>query len=469
MINTEKIKNDISGIIARNLTVKDKKIEILYIPQITNRDSISTNIIKPLLQYDGVKTITAEVIMNLIIYIDDVFLEDNEKEICNHILEGKSVIIISDSDEYLVANTFNIEKRGIQPPEVESSIRTPKDAFNEDFDSNLSLIRYRIKDSALKIDINIIGKRSKTNVAVIYLSDVANSKYVSEIKKSLQEIKVDGILDSGYIQKYLTNKNSTLFPQIGMSERSDSACANILDGKVCILVQGSNFALIAPKNLIEFLDTGDDHYDNMFIGILSKALRIVSLIISLTLSAVYVTVVSFNPDILPSQYVIALASSRSVVPVNAVTEATLMEFLLELVREASIRLPKHIGSSVSIVGTIVIGQAAVAAGIVSPLMIIIAALGSMASFTVSDYSFIGSIRVLKFLMIFLSGTFGLFGFIAGLSLIVIKISSITSFGVPYTAPAAPFNFKDIKDFILSNIILNKERTDFLNTKDKKRQ
>lgn len=469
MLDIEKAKNDISGMQVRNLTVKDTQIYILYIPQITNRDSLSNNIIKPLLQYDGEQIITADIIKSFIIYIDDVFLDEDEKKISSYILEGKSIIIVSESHEYLVTNTLNIEKRNIQPPEVESSMRTPRDAFNENINSNISLIRYRIKDLHLKIDYSIVGKRSRTSVAVIYLQDVANEKYVTEIKKSLEEIDVDGVLESGYIQKYISNKNATLFSQIGISERSDSACSNILEGKVCILVQGSNFALITPKNFIESLDAGDDHYDNMYIGMCSKVLRFASLIMALTLSALYVTVVSFQPDILPAQYIITLGNSRAVVPVNAATEATLMEFLLELVREASIRLPKQIGASVSIVGTIVIGQAIVAAGLVSPLMIISAALASMAAFTVSDYSIMSSIRILKFLMIFLSGTFGIFGFISGLSIITIKISSITSFGVPYTAPIAPFNFKDIKKFLLSNVVLNRERFSFLNTKDTKRQ
>jgi spore germination protein KA len=280
---------------------------------------------------------------------------------------------------------------------------------------------------------------------------------------------VDGILESGYILKLISNKNSTLFSQIGVAERSDTACANILEGRICILVDGSNLSLIAPKSFIGFLDAGDDHYDNTYIGKFLKFLRCCSVLIALTASSLYVTIVAFHPEILPAQYILAIAASRVQVPVNAVTEAILMELTLELLREANLRLPKQIGSSISIVGTIVIGQAAVAAGIVSPLMVIIVSISSIASFAVTDYTIMSPIRLLKFFMIFLSGIFGLFGFIMGLSIVVIKIASVTSGGIPFTEPLAPFNHEDIKNYLSSNVVKTKNRPSFLKTKDKTRK
>jgi len=465
----EELKINIAGMLSRKLIIKDREINILYIPQITNRDSLSENIIKPLLKYSGEQELTPELIMSSIIYIDDVFLEKDTNKTTNYILQGKSIIIVEGSIGYIVADTLKVEKRNIQSPEVEAAVRSPRDAFNEDLDSNLSLIRHRIKDSSLKTDYCIAGARTKTSVVLIYLQDVADSKYVKEISKKLGELQVDGILESGYIQKFLSNKDSTLFSQIGICERSDSACASILEGRICILVDGSNLALIIPKGFIEYLDTGDDNYDNTYVGRFLKVLRIFSLVISLTLSSIYVIVVAFHPEFLPAQYILVLAASRVQVPINAVTEALIMELILELLREASLRLPKQIGSSISIVGTIVIGQAAVFAGIVSPLLVIIVALSSMASYAIADYSFMSPIRLLKFVMIIFSSMFGLFGFTMILTIIVIKIASISSFGVPYTAPVAPFNYRDIKGFVLSNVVENNERPGFLNPKGKKRK
>lgn len=456
LYKVQEIKNNITGVVERKLSTKDKEISILYIPQLTDRNSLSENIIKPLLLYNGLKEITPSLIVKSIVYIDDIFIESDENRITDYIIEGKSVILLDESSKYIVANTLKVKQRNIEAPEVESSIRSPKDAFNENLDSNLSLIRNRIKDSSLKINYYKLGVRTKTAVAVIYIENVANPKYVDEIQNRIRKIKVEGILESGYVQKSITYKN-TLFPQTGINERSDSACANILEGKICILVDGSNIALIALKNFAEFLDSGDDHYDNKFIGTFNIILRWISLIISLTLSALYVTVVAFQPDILPPQYILALASSRAAVPVSAVMEAIIMESILELLREATVRLPKQIGTSVSVVGTIVIGQAAVSAGLVSPLMIIIVSLSSMSSFVASDYTLMNPIRLLKFFMIIISGFFGLFGFVMGLSIIVIKITSITNLDTPYTVPMAPFNYKSFKNYILPSILFKKRR------------
>lgn len=467
--NIEALKNNITGLMIRKLVVKEKNLSILYIAEITNRNDLSDNIIKPLVQYSGEQELTADLILNSIIYIDEVFLETDVNKMTDYIMEGKSLIIISDAKEYIVTNTFKVEKRGIESPEVEASVRSPRDAFVESLNSNLSLIRYRIKDSSLKTEYCTVGLRTKTSVVLVYLKDVANPKLIGDIKKKIGEIKVDGILESGYIQKFLSNKTSMLFSQIGISERSDSACANILEGRVCILVEGSNLALIAPKTFVSFLDAGDDHYDNTYVGRFLKFLRFSALMITLTLSSLYVTVVAFHPEILPSLYILAIASSRVQVPVNAVTEALLMELVIELLREANLRLPKQIGSSISIVGTIVIGQAAVIAGLVSPLMVIIVALSAMASYAVTDYTIMNPIRMLKFLMIFLASIFGLFGFIMGLSIILIKIASIENFGVPYTSPVAPFKFTDMKNYISSNIVKTKKRPDILDTKDDRRQ
>lgn len=469
MKNIDKIQNNITGALKRKLTIKNKEIYILYIPQLTNKDSLSENIIKPLLQYNGEKEISADLILESIIYIDEANCENDENKITDYIIEGKSVIIIHNDNKYIVANTLKVEKRSIESPEIESSIRSPRDAFTENLDTNLSLIRHRIKDSSLKIDNCIVGRRTKTSVAVIYIEDIANSKYVVEIKNKLLEIDVDGVLESGDIQKFISNKNTTLFSQIGISERSDSTCAHVLDGKVAVLVDGSNIALITPKNFVEFFDAGDDHYDNTFTGRFSKALRLMALIIALTLSSLYVALVAFHPDILPSQYILALAGSRIGVPVNASMEAMAMEAILEMLIEANIRLPKQVGPSISIVGTIVIGQALVSAGLVSPLMVIIVSLSSMASFAVGDYTIMNPIRLLKFFMILITGVFGLFGFIMGLTIILIKLTSITSLGIPYTSPIAPFNFQDVKSFILSNKVLDRERPNFLKVNNKKKQ
>lgn len=453
----------------RTLSLNNVEIYILYIQQLTDRDKLSNDIIKPILLSKACDNISVDKLSKSVIYVDYVTIDNDENKITDYILKGKSIIILANDNKYIIADTLKVEKRKITSPEVESTLRGAKDSFNENIDSNLSLIRYRIKDPNLRVDRFNIGKRSKTDVAVVYIKDVVNPKIVKDVKRKLDNINIDGVFESGYIHKFILNNAFDLFPQCGIVERSDTACASIIDGKICIVVEGINLALILPKTFMQFLDSSDDHYDNIYIAIFSKTLRILSILISLTLSSLYVTVVAFQPDILPPQYILTIAAARATVPFNALLEALIMEFVAEVLREASIRLPQQIGPAISIVGAIVIGQAAVAAGLVSSLIVIIVSLSIMTSFASGDYSMINPIRVLKYVMILLAGVFGIFGFTIGLILITINLCSIETFGVSYVAPLSPFNLRDIINFFLSDITLSKKRPKFLQTRDKTRQ
>ncbi|MTI66868.1 MAG: spore germination protein [Firmicutes bacterium] len=461
----EEVKQKDIGISTRRVVINNNEIFIIYIKQLTDRDLISSSIIKPLLQFKEDR-LSIEEIVSSVIYIDDISIDDDEDGIINYVLNGKSVIIIPREKSYIIANTSKVEKRSVEAPDIQTSLKAPRDAFTENFQTNLSLIRYRLKDEALKIDNHIVGRRTKTSVSVLYMKDIANEGYVKEVKKRIDQIDVDGIMESGYVQKLIVDNVFNIFPHVGIAERSDTACANILKGKICVLVEGSNLALIMPQTFGDFLDSGDDHYDNIYLAVFTKFLRYLSITLSLVLSALYVAVVGFHSDILPPQFILAVATSRVTVPVNALVEATLMEGVSELLREASIRLPKQIGPAIGIVGTIVIGQAAVAAGLVSPLMVIIVSLSTMASFAAPDYTILNAIRIFKFFMIFITGVFGLFGLVMGYTLIIINLVSSTSFGVPYFSPMAPFNLNDFKNYILGDINLIKLRPKYLKTKDR---
>ncbi len=464
---TNELENKNIGMYVRKLLKSDIDIYILYIPLIVDRKNISENIIKPILECSETDKITMKKLAGSVIFADKVEFDSDEEKIEAYLLLGKTIIISNDAD-YLVVDTLKTEKRNVESPEVETGIKAPRDAFTESIETNLTLIRQRLKDPALQIETMSIGRRTKTKVAVVYIDDIVNYDYLNRIKDQLNRIEVDGILESGYIQKYLSDRKK-IFPQIGNSERSDSVVGKLLDGKVAIIVDGSNFALISPRTFLEFLDSGDDHYESTYIAIFVSILRFIALILTLTLSALYVTVVAYQPDILPPQYILSLANSRVSVPVNAVLEALIMEFVVELLRESNTRLPRQIGPSIGIVGTIVIGQAAVSAGLVSPLMVIIISLSSMASFALPDYSLVNITRVLKFFMILCSGLFGLFGFIMGYTFLMVVLVSSYTVGIPYTAPIAPFSLKDIKDFLLADVVSNKDRPSYINAKDKTKQ
>lgn len=460
--------NDSIGINIREISVSSRKIFIIYIPQITDRERLSSDIIKPIIQCENSK-INIEQIANSVVYVDDISIYNEKNKLIDYVVKGNSIIILDNEERYIVANTYKVEKRSIESPQLQNVLRGPKDAFTENFDSNISLIRYRIKDSSLIIKSSTIGKRTKTSVAIIYLKDVANDLYVKQITESLSKINVDGIVESGYVQKFLCGKSKNLFPKVGLVERSDAACGEILRGKICIIVEGSNIALVMPQTLPDFLKPEDDYYENVYMSLFLKFLRISSFLASLMLSSLYIAIISFHPDILPPQYILVLAASRITVPVNTVLEITIMELVAEILKESNIRLPKQIGPAISIVGTIVIGQAAVSAGLVSALTVIIVSLSTITSFIAPDYSITYPIRILKFFMIIITALLGLFGFVVSATIIMLTISSNNSFGISYTSPMAPMNLEDLKNYFLSDIRLEKRRPRFLKDKDETKQ
>ena len=457
------------GITTRKIFINKTYIYFFFITQIVKREIINENILKPILNNSLIEDISVDLLVSQVLYVDDILVSTDTDALLDYILNGNTVVIIPSETKYIVINTKNIEKRPVASPEVESVIKGPKDCFSENFDTNISLIRYRIKDKSLRIDKLTLGTRTKTSVAMVYIEDIANDKYVKEISQKLSQVQIDGILSSGHVQKLLSGNPFDLFPKSGIAERSDSACGAILEGKICIIVEGSNLALTLPKTFIEFTDSGEDHYENMYAGILSKLVRIFSILVTMTISSMYVMLVGFHMDIIPVKYTLILAEGRARVPFPSFIEAFLSEILAETLREASVRLPKQIGPAIGIVGTIVIGQAAVSAGLISPLMVIIIALSTMCSFVAPDITIMNSIRILKFLLLLFTSCLGVLGFSSGLIIIIIALCDVESFGVSYVSPVLPFYMNDIKNFIFSDINLNTERPHYLENKDSKRK
>lgn len=451
----------------RTIPYNRETLKILFIKQLIDNNALSEQIIKPLMLYcsSNKNSLDAQYTIDSIIYSTDCRLESNDEEIINNILNGMVVILFSNDASYVLVNLKKVEHRSIPEPEITYTIRGPRDCFTENLDVNLSLIRYRLKDPNLKIDTLIVGKRSKTNVAVIYMSDIANETAVNEIKKRISKIDTDIIWGTGELQAFLLNNKHDLFPQMGAIERSDWACEAIVEGKVAIIADGGQIALIAPHTFSESLIACDDRYDNKFMGLYSRIIRWIALIIALCFSSFYIALISFHTDIMPAQFTIFLAQMRSKVLFSALIEVLILEFIADLIRESLMRVPSKIGTAIGIVGAIVIGQASIAAGIFSPLMLIIIATALMASFAIPDYFAAHPIRILKYLIIILTGIYGLYGLVIGLTIILINLVSINSFGVPYMAPLAPFNLYDFIRTFFFNRSFSPKRPQFMRTKD----
>jgi spore germination protein KA len=452
----------------RHLRFAGGMVAIFYIKQLTDRTALSEQVIRPLMQCDKAGGLTADQVIEDVIFADDCLLDNNEEQIEQYILDGMTVLLLSGDSRYVVINLKRVEKRSTTEPVMTYTLRGPRDALVENLDSNLSLIRYRLKSESLRIDIQQVGRRNHTKIAVVYFEDIANDQAVSEIKKRIGKIDVDGLSSSGELESYLLNNKISLFPQMGIIERSDMACGAILEGKVVVIMDGSPWALVAPKVFSEYLWTCDDFYLNKFFSTFLRILRVISLNLAFIVSSLYVAVVSFHSDTLPGAYMIAIAQARAKVPFSALLEVLLIELIAEVIRESLVRVPTKIGTAIGIVGAIIIGQAAVAAGIFSPLILIVISLSMISSFVPSDFTIIHPFRVLKYLLILATGIFGLYGFTLTIIFVLAQLVSTNTFGVPYMAPLAPFNLHDfIKSVVFSKNIAP-HRPNFLRTKDNTR-
>lgn len=450
--------------------LRNGRIELFYIAQLTDRASLTENVVKPLILHcsSAPKSINAQMTVDGIIYADDCRIESDAGKIEEFILSGMVVILFSNDKQYIVVNLKKVEHRSVPTPQLSYTIRGPQDCFTENLDANLSLIRYRIKDKNMQIKHFEVGRRAKAQVAVIYIEDIANDTVVQEVQKRIERIDVDGIGESGELQGFLLNNKLQLFPQIGLIERSDMAFHSLLEGKVLVLVDGSGIALLAPKTFSEFFYSCDDRFDNKFFGLFTRILRYTAIIIALIGSSLFVALTSFHTDVLPVKYAISLSEMRSNVPFTALIGALSLEFIMELLREALLRVPKQIGSAIGIVGAIVIGQAAISAGIFSPLLLIIVATSLLASFAIPDYTLVNPFRILKLMLLLFTGVMGFFGFTIFLTFILAELVSLNSFGVPYMAPWAPFNFRDFLRTLIDGSTMDSRRPNYLRTKDKTR-
>jgi hypothetical protein len=360
-------------------------------------------------------------------------------------------------------------ERQITVPEVEFSVIGPKEAFNENLETNLVLIQKRLPTSALQIELIEIGFRTKTKVAVLYLKDIANEENVKTLKDRLAGIEYDHILDSTYLIQMIEDNKMSIFPQLIDSERPDRIVASLIEGKVAFLTQGSPHGVYGPVSIIEFFSAFDDYFLSWHISSLFRLMRMFAVFFSIFATPLYVSVITYHPELIPDDLFTTLTTSRTDIPFPPVLEALFLELTIELLREAGARLPTKVGQTIGIVGGIVIGTASVEAGLTSNVLLIIAALSALASFTTPVYRMSNAIRLVRFPMIILSEFWGLLSLTMGLMMIISHLLGLTSLGRPYLAPIYPPKFSDWKDsFIRLPFYVQKERPSQLKTKEKKK-
>lgn len=367
------------------------------------------------------------------------------------VLSGDSAVFVEGASKGLVIATRSWPARGVSEPATESVVRGPREGFTETIRFNTVLVRRRIRDTKLKFKMISYGTRSRTDVAIVYIEDIARPELVEEVEKRLDKYVIDAILDSGYIEQLIEDSWKSPFPQTQATERPDKFAASLLEGKVGILVDTSPFGIIVPATLNAFYQASEDYYQRWQIMSFTRILRYLVSFISFTLPGLYIAILNFHPDILPTPFAISIAASRDGITFSTVTEVIVMEIIFELFREAGIRAPGAIGHVISLVGGLVIGQAAVDAKIVSPMILIIVAFTAICTFAVPDYSLTSAFRLIRYLFIACSAVLGIYGFAIALLLVIAHLSSLESFKMPYLAPyniSDQNSSRDLKDTIL---------------------
>ncbi|KGX85239.1 spore germination protein [Pontibacillus marinus] len=365
-----------------------------------------------------------------------------------HILSGDTVILIDGYEKAFAVDTKGWKQRGVEEPSSQTSVRGPKDGFTETIRTNTALLRRKIKDPNLWIKTKAIGKRTKTDVSIAYINGIADPKIVKEVYRRLDKINTDAILDSGYIEEFIQDKTYTPFPTIYNTERPDIIAAGLLEGRVAILVDGTPFVLLVPALFIQFFQASEDYYQRADFATFIRLVRYLAFFLSLLTPSAYIALTTFHQEMIPTDLLVSLSSQREGVPFPAFVEALIMELTFEILREAGIRMPRAVGSAISIVGALVLGQAAVEAGLVSSAMVIVVSLTAISSFVSPSFNMAISVRMLRFGFMILAATFGLFGILIGLIIMILHLTSLRSFGVPYLSPMAPFIPKDQKDVML---------------------
>lgn len=361
---------------------------------------------------------------------------------------GEAALLAEGSSRALLLDARGWERRAVDEPDAETTIRGSREGFVESIRVNTSLVRRRIKSPNLWVERIVVGSLTRTNVEIVYVKGLAGEELLSEIRDRIGRIRIDGVLESGYIEELITDTPYTIFPTVLRTERPDRVAGSLLEGHVAIFTDGTPFALIIPGTLLGFIQAPDDYNEIFPVGTLIRALRILALVMAIFLPGIYVAAVTFHQELLPPPLLLRIAATREGVPFPVAAEMFFMEALFEILREAGIRLPRAIGPAISIVGALVLGQAAIQAGMVSPAVVIVVALTAIASFTTPAFSLAISARLVRFTFILLGAVFGFFGLQFGALLMLIHLCALRSFGVPYLAPYAPFIAGDMKDSLL---------------------
>ena len=441
---------------------------LAYLDGMVRQDLLSESIIKPLLH--GAPS-AKELIDNINEYVlttGEVKKEDDFEKAVAAILNGDCVLFLENCSQCSIISCKGYDKRAVEQPSYDVSMRGPRESFNENLRTNTTLLRRRVKNSNLVFENMVVGRKTRTNIGVAYINGLAEQKLVKEVKRRLGKINVDMILESGYIEEYMEDRPFSVFATMGITERPDVLAAKLMEGRVAIIVDGSPFVLTAPYLFVEAFQNPEDYYTRTVYAGVVRIFRYIAFFLSIMVPGIYVALTSFHQELIPTPLLFSIAASSEGVPFGSFAEVMLFLLIFELLKEAGIHMPKNIGQTISIVGGLVLGEAAIQAGLIGAPVVIIIAFTAVSGFVVPTIS--NEVTLLRWIFLFLGGFLGGFGISVGIIGFTIHVTGIESFGYSFASPFMPCRPGDLKDtFIRAPLWMMRHRPYGMATQDKVRE
>lgn len=427
---------------------KSIKCCVLFMEEMIDTTIVNENILRPIMQDSTLKNNNDTLIhfQNRVITSDNIKRSSDVNLLTKSILKGDTVLLLEDCYEALIISSIGVKSRAIQEPEAEKLIRGPREGFTEPLMINLSLLRKRLETPDLKFKFLTLGTKTNTKICICYLDSLVNRKILNEVETRLRSIKIDGILASGYIGELINDEPYSPFKTVGSTERPDVVVGKLLEGRIAIVVDGTPVALTVPYVFIEYFQINEDYYINYYFSSISRILRILGFILTVSVPAIYVGLMTFQQEMIPTPLLISISSSRQGVPFPTIVETMLLLIVFEILRETGTRMPTNIGQALSIVGALVLGQASVQAKIVSAPVVIVVAISGITSLMIPKIQ--GAAIVLRVIFLLLSAFLGFYGLIFGITGALLHLCEMRSFGVPYLLYLTSMNPYDLKDTII---------------------
>ncbi|WP_411681209.1 spore germination protein [Clostridium thailandense] len=420
---------------------------VIYFEEMIKGELLNSNVIRPLLSNNLTENIAAEKLLEEIQYkvimANNVRMVGDINQITERMIYGSVVFLLEGYDKVLVIDAKGLQARSITEPESARVVRGPKAGFTETIDLNISLIRRIIKNPSLKFKFKKIGERTHTRVCICYIEGLALQSILKELERRLDQIEIDAVLDSGYIQELIRDAPFSPFETVGYSEKPDIIAGKILEGRIAILVDGSPFVLTVPFIIVETIQASEDYYNNYIFASINRLLRATSTILSISIPSLYLAVEAYHQEMLPTPLLLSVSAGIQGVPFPTILSLIIVLAIFDLLREASVRMPAPIGQAINIVGTLILGQALVEAKLVSTIVIIITALSGILS--LMNITLAGATIVIRTFLLLCTSFLGIYGFLFGIILVIIHLMNIRSFGVPYmmdTTTIKEHNFQD---------------------------